>query len=401
MRGGLVLESTVTLAPCKLSDLHKFPHLFSLVTHTTNCLSFIVRIAAVLLDTEARSVSLDADPSHGHIREPILKLTGFLRAMETKYYAPLSAAGFSTGLEKNIGQSPHKSPSVFSFFLPEYSPPGVLGNAGLISPESMVLDSRLLHLVNGLFSTVKFGLHVCGAGFGTVTFGGGACPKSEGTIATDALAELGFTATNDIDAMLDELSLLLTSSRLSSSNRAIIKANVDKFSGGNKDKSLRIAQQLIAASPEFHSTNLVKGMTGIPRQTSGYSVPPKHKYKTVVYFYMDGGADSYNLLVPKSKCNDKDMFKEYTKARQGVAIPSNQLLDIDATGSNQICNTFGVYYMFPLLQKLYAEKKAIFFANTGVLSKFTITNLCHRTSLFLANSHVHFISSCSSKHDKT
>ena len=82
--------------------------------------------------------------------------------------------------------------------------------------------------------------------------------------------------------MLDELSLLLTSSRLSSTNRAIIKANVEKFSDGDKAKALRIAQQLIAATPEFHSTNLANGMTGIPRQISGYTTPPRHQYKVVV-----------------------------------------------------------------------------------------------------------------------
>ena len=31
-------------------------------------------IAAILLDREARSVTLDADPSHGVLREPLLKL---------------------------------------------------------------------------------------------------------------------------------------------------------------------------------------------------------------------------------------------------------------------------------------------------------------------------------------
>ena len=39
-------------------------------------------IAAVLLDREARSPTLDADPAHGQLREPLLKVIHALRAME-------------------------------------------------------------------------------------------------------------------------------------------------------------------------------------------------------------------------------------------------------------------------------------------------------------------------------
>lgn len=39
-------------------------------------------VAAVLLDREARSLVLANDPTHGHLREPLLKLLHFMRAME-------------------------------------------------------------------------------------------------------------------------------------------------------------------------------------------------------------------------------------------------------------------------------------------------------------------------------
>ena len=38
-------------------------------------------VAAVLLDVEARSPALDSDPSHGHLREPIIKMIGFMRSL--------------------------------------------------------------------------------------------------------------------------------------------------------------------------------------------------------------------------------------------------------------------------------------------------------------------------------
>jgi len=39
-------------------------------------------IAAILLDREARSPVLDADPTHGKLREPLLKVIHVLRSME-------------------------------------------------------------------------------------------------------------------------------------------------------------------------------------------------------------------------------------------------------------------------------------------------------------------------------
>eukprot|EP00957_Ditylum_brightwellii_P021795 1644675-Ditylum_brightwellii.AAC.1 len=74
-------------------------------------------IAAILLDPETRSLSLDADPSHGHIREPLIKVTSFLRSMGVEYYTPLSLYGRMTSWQLLIGQGPYNSPSVFSFFL--------------------------------------------------------------------------------------------------------------------------------------------------------------------------------------------------------------------------------------------------------------------------------------------
>jgi uncharacterized protein (DUF1800 family) len=39
-------------------------------------------VAAILLDPEATASSLDADPTYGGIKEPIIKVLQFLRAME-------------------------------------------------------------------------------------------------------------------------------------------------------------------------------------------------------------------------------------------------------------------------------------------------------------------------------
>lgn len=330
-------------------------------------------VAAALLDPEARSISLDADPSHGQIKEPIVKVISFLRSMDTTLFAPLSTPLFKGSQSVGIlGQGPYRALSVFSFFLPEYAPSGAIGNAGLVSPESEALDLRLINLLNGLWSTVKFGYSSCDGGFGGANLGS-QCPKREGVVTSDAYGAITYAGKSDStpDDIMDDLSLLLTSSRLSQTNREIIKSAFENvYLSGNKAKGIRIAQQLIVSTPEFHATNLAK-MKGIKRDITSYETIPLERYKVVVYYFMEGGADSFNLLVPMANCeNGRNMFAEYQQARGRVKLSGDQLLRIDASSSDQICNTFGVHYKFPLLRDLYANKEALFFANTGVLSKF-------------------------------
>ena len=69
-------------------------------------------VAAILLDREAQSLVLDADPNHGQLREPLVKLYHFMRAME---YRPRehSEVDLTKTLIDKIGQQLYKSPSVF------------------------------------------------------------------------------------------------------------------------------------------------------------------------------------------------------------------------------------------------------------------------------------------------
>jgi len=120
-------------------------------------------IAAVLLDREARSVVLDADPSAGSLREPMLRALHFFRALEYDSTNPLL---LWDNMDTKIGQEAHNIPNVFSYFFPEYSPPGVIGEAQLTSPESYVANTpKVLGLISGLFSMSKYGLVSCEGGF--------------------------------------------------------------------------------------------------------------------------------------------------------------------------------------------------------------------------------------------
>eukprot|EP00957_Ditylum_brightwellii_P206334 15347899-Ditylum_brightwellii.AAC.1 len=137
-------------------------------------------IASIALDREARTPVLDADPAHGSLREPILKVIGFMRALkfEQDPRVPTTKLIF---MNEKIGQMAHSFETVFSFFSSDHIPNnGPLHFASLTSPESAKLEMPLtIGLLNGIFSLVKYGLSDCNNGFG-MNSGSGSC-KDDGS----------------------------------------------------------------------------------------------------------------------------------------------------------------------------------------------------------------------------
>lgn len=110
-------------------------------------------IKAVLLDGEARdTAAAQSDPNFGKLREPILRLTNWMRSLKayskTGYYiihrdglGDESRIMMGTGLPLQLGQAPLTAPSVFNFWRPGYSPPNtVLGDQGLVAPELQIVS---------------------------------------------------------------------------------------------------------------------------------------------------------------------------------------------------------------------------------------------------------------------
>jgi hypothetical protein len=83
-------------------------------------------VAAVLLDSEARSSTLDAEPTHGMLREPLLKAYHLLRSLEwgTSKGHLLEAST----LFESIGQYHFHSPTVFNFCAEPLPPEPALQN---------------------------------------------------------------------------------------------------------------------------------------------------------------------------------------------------------------------------------------------------------------------------------
>ena len=115
-------------------------------------------IKAVLLHPEARSASLAYDPSHGKLREPLIRLIHVARAFgltSNRTYGWL----YFKDLQDTILQAPYESPSVFNYYRPDYAPNGVIGNAALNAPEFQIhTDVSALQLSNALITLIVHGI---------------------------------------------------------------------------------------------------------------------------------------------------------------------------------------------------------------------------------------------------
>ena len=130
------------------------------------------------------------------------------------------------------------------------------------------------------------------------------------------------------------------------------------------------AQQLMVTTPEFHTT--APGTNSATQRTAPV-VPAAatNPYKAVVFMYLAGGVDSYNVLVPKDICAGGDMYEQYRTVRSSLALSLTELLTIDtqvkAAGSEQVCMQWGLHPKLPTLQRLFNNGDALFVANAGLL----------------------------------
>ena len=94
---------------------------------------------------------------HSRLREPIQRITSWIRAMRptSNYYTSDPRTGkpfmmLSHSIQGDIDQMPYRAPSVFNYYLPDYQPPGDLvghppssriPREGLFAPEFQVLTA--------------------------------------------------------------------------------------------------------------------------------------------------------------------------------------------------------------------------------------------------------------------
>ena len=123
-------------------------------------------LAATLLDREARSTTILADPSYGQLREPLIKVMHLLRSM--RFIANEDTSEIELrDLQNKIGQGIFQAPSVFGYYSPTYQPSGSLKDSNMYSPEAELSTSPyLVNFLNGMTGLIDQGLTNCnGAGW--------------------------------------------------------------------------------------------------------------------------------------------------------------------------------------------------------------------------------------------
>lgn len=120
-----------------------------------------VVIKAILLDYEARSLHAITSASYGKKREPLIHTVALARATESVTQLPLSdltAHGYTeahlfpagttrprmNSTASTIGQTPLEAPSVFNWFLPDFTLTGNLATNGLVAPEFQISTENML-----------------------------------------------------------------------------------------------------------------------------------------------------------------------------------------------------------------------------------------------------------------
>jgi uncharacterized protein (DUF1800 family) len=187
-------------------------------------------ITAILTDSEARAG--DTNPSYdgGHLREPVLFLSGFYRGLgysvsSTATYPDYPYTSLSN-YTSSLSENPYSSPSVFNFFAPDYVIPQSTLNApefGIENTASVVLRQSLAN--SAVFNSI-----------------------GSQTIDLSATSYWGTLAANPT-ALVNQLSLVFMHSQMPPSMQTQIISTITPFT--NNAERARIAIYLVLTSPNY------------------------------------------------------------------------------------------------------------------------------------------------------
>ena len=210
-------------------------------------------VKAILLDEEARDPARRSDITFGKLREPFLKCVNFARAFNAS-----TASGwyYLDAFTLDHVQEPMKSPSVFNFFLPNYTPPGALAQAGLAAPEFQIVNAASgVTAPNYFWNSIDGGLHRWGTG--TAAYETTLNLTPELLLITPNYTPGDDTPPGpalDPDPLLRRLDLALAGGTLTPRNfqiirEAMLRIPVSTFDWANR--RIRLGIYLIVTSPEF------------------------------------------------------------------------------------------------------------------------------------------------------
>ncbi len=188
-------------------------------------------VRAILLDTEARS-DPGSSTSYGKLREPVLRLTGWARAFNANSPSGAWPIGDTSSSGTRLGQSPGRSPSVFNFFRPGYTPPNSpIADAGLVAPEFQITNEpSVIAYINYMSTLVQSG---------------------SGDFRADYADMVALSGNSQ--SLVDEVDILL-GARLPDATKASIRAAVDAIPTNAANAALNrtyTAVLLTLGSPDY------------------------------------------------------------------------------------------------------------------------------------------------------
>jgi uncharacterized protein (DUF1800 family) len=186
-------------------------------------------LRAILLDAEARG-DVKTATDYGKLREPVLLLTGVMRALNGT-----SDGVYLLGQSSAMGQNVFQPPSVFNFYPPNYPAPGTTLDG---PPFKVMLTGTILNRSNFV---------------DRVVFGANINPDSTVSGATGTrinLQPLQTLAANP-DQLLDRLNLLFMHNTLSAQARQAILTAVTAYPTTDPLGRARQATYLVATSAQY------------------------------------------------------------------------------------------------------------------------------------------------------
>ncbi|MFM1991569.1 MAG: hypothetical protein RJA99_4526 [Pseudomonadota bacterium] len=206
-------------------------------------------VRAVLLDREAFDPPRESSAVNGKLREPVLRMTALLRALDASSTTRDYRCASTDAPANSLGQSPLRSPSVFNFFRPGYVPPNSALSRARLDGSDRVPVAPELQLTNevsvaGWIATAQALLNA----------NGGFCAGND---VKPALAPLAALADRPA-VLVDRLILLLApAGQVPASLRQDIIDEVSTVTlpptgqeAARQDR-VRLAAMLLAVSPEF------------------------------------------------------------------------------------------------------------------------------------------------------
>ncbi len=192
---------------------------------------------AILLDPEARDAAKLDDPQFGKLREPVLRLSAWMRAFNVKSTSGNYNVYFTDDPASGIGQAPFRSPSVFNFYRPGYVPPNTgAAAAGLVVPEMQITsETSASSYINFVESMAVLGA----TGFLL-------------DLTADYSGERAIS--DDVDALVNRMDERLTYGAMSAETKALMREAVGSVPLNTFDargNRVRLALLFTLSSPDF------------------------------------------------------------------------------------------------------------------------------------------------------